>query len=88
MGSHVRVRFLQVGSPLKNVISTPAIHPPSQGHFAATLAESEHDSPELNALTSLADAAAIITETGSAGEAAGYGDADRSNGDLSHGKGL
>jgi len=79
-----------VGSPHKhvNVITTPALNTPSPGHFGAGLGDADHESPELNALSSLADAAAIITETGSADDNTGYGDHDHSNSGLSHGRGL
>ena len=75
-------------SPQKNVVTTPAISTPMPSHFASALGDADNERPELNALSSLADAAAIITETGSAGDNAGYGDGNHSNGDLSPGEGL
>lgn len=82
--------FVQVGSPPRNasLITTPHINTPTPGHFTAALGDVDNESPELNALSSLADAAAIITETGSAGDNTGCGEHDHSSSGLSHGKGL
>ena len=81
---------VQVGSPHKtiNLVTTPHITTPSPGHFQASLGDADNDSPELGALSSLADAAAIITETGSAGDDDRFGDHDHSSSGLSHGRGL
>ncbi|CAK0780184.1 hypothetical protein CVIRNUC_004961 [Coccomyxa viridis] len=74
----------QGASPAKNVITTPSIHPQPISHYDGALADHERESPELNALANLADAAAIITET----DAPGYSNPDMGNGEESHGKGL
>ncbi len=78
----------QASPPQKNVVTTPAISTPMQGQFASVLGNADIERPELNALSNLADAAAIITETGSAGDNAGYGEANHSNGDFSSRQGL
>ena len=76
---------MQGASPAKNVVvTTPSIHPQPISHFDGAVADHERKSPELNALSSLADAAAIITET----DAPGYSNPDISHGKESHGKGL
>ena len=75
---------MQGASPPKNVITTPSIHPQPISHYDRALADHERESPELNALANLADAAAIITET----DAPSYNNPDMGNGEESHGKGM